>query len=52
MRKLHKCILNVGYIKPSAMIESRALGALKFAGEAGDENMPAMRADFLWFEIL
>ena len=31
----------------SATIESRALGALKFASEARDENVPAKRADFL-----
>ena len=31
----------------SATIESRALGALKLAREARDENMPAKRADFL-----
>ena len=29
-----------------ATIESRALGALKLASEAGDENVPAKRADF------
>ena len=31
----------------SATIESRALGALKLASEARDENVPAKRADFL-----
>ena len=31
----------------SATIESRALGALKLAREARDENVPARRADFL-----
>ena len=30
----------------SAMIKSRALGALKLASEARDENVPAKRADF------
>ena len=30
----------------SATIESRALGALKLASEARDENVPAKRADF------
>ena len=30
----------------SATIESRALGALKLAREARDENVPAKRADF------
>ena len=30
----------------SATIESRALGALKLAREACDENVPAKRADF------
>ena len=33
--------------RPSATIKSRALGALKLASEARDENVPAMRADFL-----
>ena len=33
----------------SATIKSRALGALKLAGEARDENVPAKRADFLFF---
>ena len=33
----------------SATIESRALGAPKLAREARDENMPAKRADFLYF---
>ena len=33
--------------RPSATIELRALGALKFASEARDENVPAKRADFL-----
>ena len=32
----------------SATIESRALGALKLAREARDENVPAKRADFLF----
>ena len=32
----------------SATIESRALGALKLASEARDENVPAKRADFLY----
>ena len=32
----------------SAMIKSRALGALKLAREARDENVPAKRADFLY----
>ena len=31
----------------SATIESRALGALKLAREARDENVPAKRAHFL-----
>ena len=31
----------------SATIKSRALGALKLASEARDENVPAKRADFL-----
>ena len=30
----------------SATIESRALGALKLASEARDENVPSKRADF------
>ena len=30
----------------SATIESRALGALKLASEARNENVPAKRADF------
>ena len=34
----------------SATIKSRALGALKLASEARDENVPAKRADFFeWF---
>ena len=33
----------------SATIESRALGALKLASEARDENVPAERADFLLY---
>ena len=33
----------------SAMIESRALGALKLAREARNENVPAKRADFFCF---
>ena len=33
----------------SATIESRALGALKLASEARDENVPAKRADFLCY---
>ena len=33
----------------SATIKSRALGALKLASEARDENVPAKRADFLIF---
>ena len=33
----------------SAAIASRALGALKLAREARDENVPAKRADFLFF---
>ena len=32
----------------SATIELRALGALKLASEARDENVPAKRADFLF----
>ena len=32
----------------SATIESRALGALKLARKARDENVPAKRADFLF----
>ena len=35
----------------SATIKSRALGALKLAREARDENVPAKRADF-FFHIL
>ena len=36
----------------SAKIEPRALGTLKLASEARDENVPAKRADFLmYFEI-
>ena len=31
----------------SVTIESRALGALKLASEARDENVPAKQADFL-----
>ena len=31
----------------SVTIKSRALGALKLASEARDENVPAKRADFL-----
>ena len=31
---------------PCATIESRALGALKLASEARNENVPAKRADF------
>ena len=31
----------------SATIKSRALGALKLASEARDENVPEKRADFL-----
>ena len=34
----------------SATIESRALGALKRAREARDENVPAKRADFLIYK--
>ena len=33
----------------SVTIESRALGALKLASEARDENVPAKRADFFLF---
>ena len=33
----------------SATIKSRAIGALKLASEARDENVPAMRADFFFF---
>ena len=33
----------------SATIESRALGALKPAREAPDENVPAKRADFFFY---
>ena len=32
----------------SATIESRALGALKLAREARDENVPAKRANFFY----
>ena len=32
----------------SATIKSRALGALKLASEARDDNVPAKRADFLF----
>ena len=32
----------------SATIKSRALGALKLAREARDENVPAKRADFFY----
>ena len=32
----------------SATIESRALGALKLASEARDENVPAKRVEFLF----
>ena len=32
----------------SAMIKLRALGALKLASEARDENVPAKRADFFY----
>ena len=32
----------------SATIKSRALGALKLASEARDENVPAMRVDFFF----
>ena len=35
----------------SATIESRALGALKLASEARNENVPAKRADFCFFSI-
>ena len=34
----------------SATIELRALGALKLASEARDENVPAKRADFFIIE--
>ena len=34
----------------SATIESRALGALKLASEARNENVPAKRADFFEYE--
>ena len=34
----------------SATTESRALGALKLASEARDENVPAKRADFFFYE--
>ena len=33
----------------SATIESRALGALKLASEARNENVPAKQADFFMF---
>ena len=33
----------------SATIESRALGALKLASEARNENVPAKRADFFYY---
>ena len=33
----------------SATIKSRAIGALKLASEARDENVPAKRADFFLF---
>ena len=39
----------------SATIESRALGALKLASEARDENVPAKRTDFsycFWWSII
>ena len=36
----------------SATIESRALGALKLAREARDENVPAKRADFFYVECV
>ena len=36
-------------IRSSATIESRAIGALKLASEARGENVPAKRADFLFF---
>ena len=32
----------------NVMIESRALGALKFPSETRDENMSAERADFIF----
>ena len=35
----------------SATIEPRALGALKLASEARDENVPAKRADFFSFQM-
>ena len=34
----------------SATIESRALGALKLAREARNENVPARRADFFYLK--
>ena len=34
----------------SATINSRAVGALKLASEARDENVPAKRADFFHYE--
>ena len=36
----------------SATIESRALGSLKLASEARDENVPAKRADFFSIRLL
>ena len=36
----------------SATIKSRALGALKLASEARDENVPAKRVDFLVLDYL
>ena len=36
----------------SMTIKSRALGALKLAREARDENVPAKRADFFHYEQL
>ena len=33
----------------SATIKSRALGALKLASGARDENVPAKRADFFYY---
>ena len=36
----------------SATIESRALGALKLASEARNENAPAKRADFFYYKII
>ena len=38
--------LYVKDIAPSVMIETRSSGALKFASEAHDKNVPAKRADF------